>query len=134
MAVVVTAGPSTKFPHGVLLFDGDCGFCTTSAGWAERIAGDVAVIAYQFVDLSQWHITEQAANEELHYVDGHGRVSRGSNAVGRFLIDAGFPWSLPGRVIMAPGVRRIAAWVYRLVSENRSKLPGGTPACKIQRP
>jgi len=61
-------------------------------------------------------------------------IARGSNAVGSFLVDAGMPWSIPGHVLLLPGVRRVAQWVYKLVADNRSKLPGGTPACRIERP
>jgi len=34
-------------------------------------------------------------------------------------------------VIMLPGISWLAAKAYRLVANNRYRLPGGTPACAV---
>jgi predicted DCC family thiol-disulfide oxidoreductase YuxK len=117
--------------HGTLVFDGDCGFCTTSAGWARRLAPDATVVAWQQTDLDALGIDRAAAVAALQFVDTHGRVSGGAAAVARFLVDAGLPWSLLGRLLLLPGVRRLAAAAYGLVADNRYWLPGGTPACRL---
>ncbi|NDH76279.1 MAG: DUF393 domain-containing protein, partial [Actinobacteria bacterium] len=42
----------------LLIFDGDCGFCTTSAGWIERrLPDDVRVAPWQILDLEQYGLT-----------------------------------------------------------------------------
>jgi predicted DCC family thiol-disulfide oxidoreductase YuxK len=33
--------------------------------------------------------------------------------------------------MLLPVVRVVAAWVYKLVANNRYRLPGGTPACRV---
>ena len=118
----------------ILLFDGDCGFCTTSARFAERIAPTVDVVPFQLADLGSLGVTEDAAATELHLVEPGGTVSRGSDAVARTLMAAGRGWPIVGRVLLIPGLRALAQWVYRLVAANRFRLPGGTPACRIEQP
>ncbi|NCZ92069.1 MAG: DUF393 domain-containing protein, partial [Actinobacteria bacterium] len=42
-----------------------------------------------------------------------------------------FPWSTIGRVIGWRVMSPLGSLVYRLVANNRHRLPGGTPACKV---
>ena len=116
---------------GTLIFDGDCGFCTTSAGWAKRIVPGADVVAWQLIDLDQFGITPAAADAELQYVDADGRVSGGSDAIAGLLVSRGSVWGVLGRFMLLPGVRTVAGVVYRWVAKNRHRLPGGTPACRV---
>jgi len=116
---------------GTLIFDGDCGFCTTSAGWAKRIVPGADVVAWQLTDLDRFGITPEAADAEIQYVDVDGRVSGGAAAIARLLVSRGALWGVLGRFALLPGIRTVAAWVYRWVADNRYRLPGGTPACKV---
>jgi predicted DCC family thiol-disulfide oxidoreductase YuxK len=116
---------------GTLIFDGDCGFCTTSAGWAKRIVPGADVVAWQLTDLERFGITPAEADEEVQYVDAGGRVSGGADAIAGLLVSRGSGWGLVGRFMLLPGVRAVAAVVYRWVSKNRHRLPGGTPACRV---
>ncbi len=115
---------------GTLVFDGDCGFCTTSAGWARRIAPGAAVVAWQQADLAALGV-DRAAAAAVQYVDAGGRVSGGAAAVASYLVGAGRVWRLLGWFLLLPGVRAVAALGYRLVADNRYRLPGGTPACRL---
>jgi predicted DCC family thiol-disulfide oxidoreductase YuxK len=116
---------------GTLVFDGDCGFCTTSAGWARRIAPGVETVAWQLTDLDALAVSADAAAAEVQYVDAGGRVSGGATAIARLLLACGGLLGLLGRLMLMPGVRLVAAWTYKLVAANRYRLPGGTPACRI---
>jgi predicted DCC family thiol-disulfide oxidoreductase YuxK len=58
-------------------------------------------------------------------------VHGGAAAIGRFLVAAGGAWRPLGRLILLPGIRAVAGVVYRLVAANRHRLPGGTPACRV---
>ena len=116
---------------GTLIFDGDCGFCTTSAGWARRIAPGTEVVAWQLTDLDALGVSAEAAAAEVQYVDSVGRVSGGAEAIARLLLSCGVILRTLGRVMLLPGVRVVAAWVYKVVANNRYRLPGGTPACRI---
>jgi predicted DCC family thiol-disulfide oxidoreductase YuxK len=114
-----------------LIFDGDCGFCTTSAGWARRLAPDVETVAWQLTDLDALGVSAEAAAAQVQYVDDDGRVSGGAAAVAQLLISIGGLLALLGRLMLLPVLRVVAAWVYTLVARNRYRLPGGTPACRV---
>jgi predicted DCC family thiol-disulfide oxidoreductase YuxK len=115
----------------VLLYDGDCGFCTTSARFIERhVPSKAEIVAYQFADLEALGTTADRASRELLWVEGD-RVRGGAQAVAGLLIDAGGLWRPLGLVIRVPPFRWIAAGVYHLITVNRFRLPGGTPACAL---
>ena len=138
----IAAGPCSgsgwddrAVPVPTLLFDGDCAFCTRSAGVARRVLPlDVAVGAWQFADLAAFGVTAERAQSEVLWVDRNGAVSGGARAVARGLRVAGRPWSLLGIVLSVPPVSWVAPLVYRLVAANRYRLPGGTPACRVPPP
>ncbi len=119
-------------PTATLVYDGDCGFCTTSVRFVERrLATSARIVAWQDADLAALSITQADTERAVQWVAADGRVSSGSAAVGRLLLDSGGGWRLLGRLIITPPLSRVAELVYRLVSANRSRLPGGTPACAL---
>jgi predicted DCC family thiol-disulfide oxidoreductase YuxK len=113
----------------VLLFDGDCGFCTWCAGLLERIGPDAEIVAWQFADLAALGVTEQQAIEAVQWVQVDGTVRSGHEAIAAVLSTAGRVWRIIGRAVMLPGISWMAAKAYRLVADNRYRLPGSTPAC-----
>ncbi len=115
----------------VLLYDGDCAFCTTCAGIAERRIGpDAEIVPWQFADLAELGVSAEQATDAVQWVARDGGVSAGHEAVAAMLRSAG-PFSrLAGRILLAPGISQLAALVYRQVADNRHRLPGGTPACR----
>ena len=126
---------STNLRQGVLVFDGDCGICTTLAGVASthvRRPGDGLVIsAYQDLDLAPLGLSAAQCDEALQWVAPDGTVSSAQNAVARLLL-RGRLWQRPaGLVLLMPGVNWVAGVVYRWVAANRHRLPGGIPACSM---
>lgn len=119
----------------VLLFDGDCAFCSTSARLLQRwVRPDCLVLPYQLVDLPRWGVTRREAAAEVLLVrrsDTTAVVSGGAAAIAAVLRLGRPPWPLLGAVLQAPGVRSAADLTYRVVAANRHRLPGGTPACAI---
>jgi predicted DCC family thiol-disulfide oxidoreductase YuxK len=122
----------------LLVYDGDCGFCTRCVEWAlARLPYRPAVVAWQHADLGGLGVTRAEAEHSVLWVEPSGRVSSGHVAVARLLVASGGAWALLGRLAMVPPVSWIAAAAYRLVAVNRGRLPGGTPACALpadQRP
>ncbi|MBG0817126.1 thiol-disulfide oxidoreductase DCC family protein [Planomonospora sp. ID82291] len=115
----------------VLIYDGDCGFCTASVRFAERRIGLRAeVTSWQSADLPALGATRERAEREVLWAE-HGRVHGGAQAVARLLIAAGAPWSTLGLALRLPPLRWAAHGLYRLVAANRHRLPGGTPACSL---
>lgn len=120
-------------PRPVLVFDGDCAFCTSAArvlsGRLRRSPGDFAVEPWQHLDLAALGLTEAQCVEAVRWVAVDGRSDAGEAAVARALL-ASRPVVRPlGAVLLLPGVRRVAGAAYRWVARNRHRLPGGTPAC-----
>ncbi|MEE9415437.1 MAG: DUF393 domain-containing protein [Acidimicrobiales bacterium] len=116
----------------MLIFDGDCGFCTTSAGWVKSILPpNVAVQPWQALDLESLGLTEADVTSAAYWVDESGATHRGHRGIGEALKASGQPWSLIGILIVTPPVSWLASLVYGLVAKNRYRLPGSTDSCKL---
>ena len=119
----------------LLIYDGDCGFCTSSANWAASRwrQRDAEAVPWQFLtpqELAAHGLTEGDVSASVWWIDASGRPFRAHVAIGRALA-AGSGWSaIAGRILLVPPFRWIAAVGYPLVSRWRHKLPGGTPACR----
>ncbi|AXE24619.1 DUF393 domain-containing protein [Streptomyces globosus] len=120
--------------RSVLVYDGDCGFCTTSARFAERrVRPRCDVVPWQSADLGALGVSRDRAAYEVLWVTPSGAVHGGARAVAKALLSAGGAWPVLGGVLGLPGVRRAADAVYRVVAANRYRLPGGTAACALPR-
>lgn len=130
-SVPATAGRARP----VFLYDGDCSFCSACARFIEaRISTQADVRAWQHADLGSLGVTQEAAEAAVQWIpaDGEGRAVRaGPEAIARLLVDAGSFWRPLGWVLDLPPVRWVAWPVYRLISRNRHRLPGGTATCSL---
>jgi predicted DCC family thiol-disulfide oxidoreductase YuxK len=115
----------------VLLYDGDCAFCTNCAHVLERIGPDADVVPWQLSDLGELGVTEAQAVDAVQWVEADGTVRSGHEAIAAVLKRAGWIWRLAGSVLILPGISWIVAKAYRLIARNRYRLPGGTPACAV---
>ena len=116
----------------MLLYDGDCSFCTLSARWVERrlpVLPDLQ--PWQDADLAALGVSEAEAMHSVQWVESSGRVSAGATAVARLLVSNGGGWAALGRLMLVPPVSWAAALAYRLVATFRGRLPGVTPACAL---
>jgi predicted DCC family thiol-disulfide oxidoreductase YuxK len=115
-----------------LIFDGDCGFCTTAANFIVRNSKTkIVAVPWQRTDLSKFSLTETQVADQVYLVideesfGGHEAFAMvfrvQPNALVRFM----------GKMMMSRYLRWFAAPTYRLVAKYRHKLPGGTPACKL---
>lgn len=117
----------------VLVFDGDCGFCTTSVKLAERrLRPRCEAVPWQFADLDALCVTEERAGHEVLWVTPDGTVYGGAQAVAKLLLSTGRAWPLLGALLMVAPARWVAHGAYRLVARNRHRLPGGTAACAVR--
>ena len=114
-----------------LVYDGDCGFCTTAAGWIPRLRLRAdRVVAWQHADRAALGLPPAQCQLELQWVEDRGSAG-GHRAIAGLLKNSGRGWALLGHLLLLPLVSSVAAAVYRLVAANRTRLPGGTPACGI---
>ncbi|MER5551999.1 DUF393 domain-containing protein [Streptomyces sp. NPDC002793] len=120
-------------PHrSVLVYDGDCAFCTTSVNHLVRwLRPNCTVTPWQFANLEALGVTRQRAEHEVLYVVPSGTVYGGAQAVAKLMLGAGGVWAWPGGLLTLPPVSWIAHGVYRLVATHRDRLPGGSPACAL---
>src|ERR1700689_692530 len=107
-------GEAGQMP-ATLIFDGDCGFCTTSARWAQRRFrhGEQAQ-AWQLLGgevLAGAGLSENDVREAAWWVDGDGVRERGHRAVGRALV--------------AGGGRRLVARCRAARADTAGELAGG---------
>ncbi len=117
---------------GLLVFDGDCGFCTSSVRFIDRwIKPPVDALPWQRADLAALGLTEVQCDEAVQYRDHAGRWHSAGRAVAALLADSRAPWSWLGRLARIPGLTWLVDHGYEVVSANRSRLPGGTPACQL---
>jgi predicted DCC family thiol-disulfide oxidoreductase YuxK len=117
----------------LLIFDGDCAFCSSCVRVAGRVLpGELRAIPWQRVpDLAAYGLTPEAAAAAVQWVDSSGSLASGHEAVALALMSAGGAWWFVGRCLLLPGITAAAAVVYDVIARNRDRLPGGTPACKL---
>jgi len=118
----------------LLVFDGDCGFCTT---WVNRLREWLPVfpeaIPWQWADLDALGLDHDDVADFAWYVTRKhsyagamcfAAILRSQPRVGlRFL----------GWMLSVPPFSIVAALGYNVVAANRHRLPGGTPACALPR-
>jgi len=109
----------------VLLYDGDCGFCTWTATKGQRLLpADVTIQAWQRADLSALNVTREAATRAVQWIAPGKPPLAGYRAISAWLVASGMPWSLAGRVMRIPPVSWIADGCYRVVAKERHRIPG----------
>lgn len=116
----------------ILVFDGDCGFCSTCARFARRWVdrrGRYSITPYQHLDLESLGLTSRQCSEATWFVTPSGAQLAGALAVSAALRSGAPGWRPLGLLLAAPGVRVLAGLIYRWVAANRFRLPGGTPQC-----
>ena len=118
--------------RGTLVFDGDCAICSSSARLAKRLLGPSArVVPYQRADLAELGVSEAEAAEAVWWIEPGGRRYRGHEAIARALRSAGGLWRPMGAAVDSRALAPLSARVYGWVARNRHRLPGGTPACRV---
>jgi predicted DCC family thiol-disulfide oxidoreductase YuxK len=118
--------------RALLIFDGDCGFCSRCARFvARRMPTGAEVKPWQRVDLAAYGVPPTQPQRELVWVGEDGRIAGGAQAIARLLGDCGGLWAVPGALLRVPPFRWIGHGLYRLVANNRYRMPGSTEACRL---
>jgi predicted DCC family thiol-disulfide oxidoreductase YuxK len=116
----------------MLIFDGDCSFCTSSAMWIRhRLPSRTRVEPWQRLDIASYGLTEADVMTAAYWVDERGRTFRGHRSIGKALMAVGGAWKPVGALMLVPPFSWLAALTYVIIAKNRHRLPGGTPACKL---
>jgi predicted DCC family thiol-disulfide oxidoreductase YuxK len=115
----------------VLIFDGDCAFCSSSARLLRKITKNKIVIEpYQKLDLESLDLTTELTSKAVYFVSS-GKRFVAAAAIAQALVESKTPWAIAGWFLKLPVIRNIAKPIYYLVAANRHRLPGGTPECQM---
>ena len=122
---------AAKIP--VLIFDGDCAFCSSSARVLRKMTRDtISVTPYQYIDLAELGLSQNQTSKAVYYVTQTETLSA-AKAIAKCLMDSKTPWTVAGFLMNIPVVISVAELVYAWVAKNRHRLPGGTPECSLPR-
>ncbi|HWH25882.1 MAG TPA: DCC1-like thiol-disulfide oxidoreductase family protein [Pseudolysinimonas sp.] len=119
----------------LLVFDGDCAFCTT---WVNRLRDALPVfptaVPWQWEDLDALGLTRDDVTDFAWFVS---RRHSYAGAAAFSMLLRGQPrigLRFAGWVLATPPFSLLAALAYNFVAKYRHRLPGGTPACAMPRP
>ncbi|MFV0534717.1 MAG: sporulation-delaying protein SdpB family protein [Cumulibacter sp.] len=116
----------------LLIFDGDCAFCSSAVGWLEERTRFEAK-PYQMVDLHALGLSEDMARKQVWLFDDASRFG-GAAAFARLLRGSSRrKWRFAGAMLQLPIIASVGQGVYRVVAVNRQRMPGATVACKTRR-
>lgn len=131
MAASPTTAATSTAALGLLIYDGDCGFCTSSARWyADRLGDEGSVAPWQSLDLDVYGLTEADVTSASYWVQGNG-TWRGADGIGQALLACTGRWRWAGVVLAHPPMLWLARLVYPVLARNRHRLPGSTDACRL---
>jgi len=116
----------------VLIFDGDCGFCTTTANYiVKNSKTPITAHAWQLVDVTEYGILQQQAQQRVYVIDS-GHAYGGHEAFAQILrLQKNVFLAAIAFLMVVPPICYLSRAGYALVARFRHKLPGGTPACKL---
>ncbi len=121
----------------LLVFDGDCGFCTTAVDRLRAVLPRFPEAQpWQRLDLASLDLTIDDVTTYAWLIDrASGRRWHGAQTFAALLLgQRGALPRLAGAALAAPGVRVLAGLGYDWVATHRHRLPGGTPACALPAP
>jgi predicted DCC family thiol-disulfide oxidoreductase YuxK len=117
-----------------LVFDGDCGFCTSAANLVvAKSKTPVTAVAWQLTDLNPLGLDSARAAERVWLVIGDERFGGHRAFAKLMMLQPNALLGAIGSLLLLPPFSWFAALGYRLVARYRHRLPGGTPACKLPR-
>jgi predicted DCC family thiol-disulfide oxidoreductase YuxK len=118
-------------PDIVLIFDGDCSFCSSCVDWLERnLPSMPEAVPYQWAELEGYGLSLAEAESQVWLVtpEKHYGGAAAFSAILRHQPDAAFRFL--GWILQAPPLSWVADGAYWVVSRLRHVLPGDTPACR----
>ena len=119
----------------LLIYDGDCGFCSTSARWTRKgWRNEAEIVAYQQLGedgLAALGLSVRDAEQAAWWMDESGKLWRGHRAIAKSLQASTGARRAVGLALGSPVLSPLGALAYRLVVRYRHKLPGATDACRV---
>ncbi len=119
----------------LLIFDGDCAFCTSAVDRLERLLPVFPRTSpWQWLELDDYGLTVNDVTSYAWVVTSRHQYAGHLAGSALLRMQPSFVLRTLGHLIATPPVSWVAAFVYQWVAANRHRLPGGTPACAVARP
>ncbi len=119
----VERGQAGQPASALMIYDGDCGFCTYWARrWRQKIGDELEIAPLQDEPDRGTELARRDLEEAVHLVESDGTIYRGAAAVFRALSRRrryAWGWWLYRHL---PGFRTISEWVYRWVANHRMEV------------
>ncbi len=133
MSVADTSPRTTLESSCLLVYDGDCGFCTEVAErFRPHLPSNARAIPWQELpSLAAYGLQKEDVTSASYWIE-NGKTYRGADGIARTLQACGGISAVLGISIRVFPVNMAARAVYFWVARNRDKFPGSTQAC--QRP
>jgi len=111
-------------PSGTLIYDGDCGFCTSTAMWAKnRLSDDYRVVAWQALNIELFGLTEADVTRSAWWVEPDGCLHQEHHCIAKALRAMHGPWPLLASMLTLAPISPLARYTYRLIARNRHRMP-----------
>jgi predicted DCC family thiol-disulfide oxidoreductase YuxK len=119
----------------VLIFDGDCGFCTT---WVnilrDRLPWFPEAQPWQWADLDTLGLTPDDVRDFAWYVTPKHSYAGAMCFAALLRAQPRIGLRFAGHLLATPPFSIVAGLGYNFIARYRHILPGGTPACALPRP
>ena len=127
----VRSGTLDAMSEALIIYDGDCGFCSASARWLRRhVQPRAQLVPWQELDLAALSLTAEQCTTSVQWVGPAGQRADQSAAVAAALRSGRQPWASVGGLLGQEWLRPLADKAYRFVARHRGRLPGATDACR----
>ena len=108
---------------GVLIYDGECGFCTNSAKWARNRLPEPHRIApsqdFDQAALADMGLSRADVDRAAWWYEPGSAAVEGAECISRTLLAIGGKPALIGRLLWLPVMRLLSGFLYRWVAANR---------------
>jgi predicted DCC family thiol-disulfide oxidoreductase YuxK len=123
----------TNVGRGLLIYDGDCGFCTRTAAWLRRRLpkGFEIQPSRRLYNLEELGLDRMKVHEAAYWVDPDGRKHRGHRAIIRAIESSGGVLGPISKIAKVWPIDLLASRIYGVIARNRHRFPGATDHCHL---
>jgi predicted DCC family thiol-disulfide oxidoreductase YuxK len=117
---------------GTLFFDGQCGMCTRSVYFIQKLdrTGGLRTEPLQGAGVAErLGVPTSRLLESGRWLDKSGEVYEGAEAMNA-AVSAALGSRVPLLIYRIPGIRSLEEAIYRWVAGHRYRFPGTTPYCE----
>ncbi len=117
-------------PDTVLIFDGDCSFCSSCVDWLEsNLPAMPAAVPFQWADLDAYGLSLAEAQSQVWLITPERHYGGAAAVTAMLRHQPESVYRFLGWILQAPPLSWLADAAYWVVSRLRHVLPGGTPTC-----